>query len=42
MKIEGDFEVEAPRGEVWEKIRDPQVMGASIPGCAQHALMPAR
>jgi carbon monoxide dehydrogenase subunit G len=33
MKIEGDFEVEAPRGEVWEKIRDPQVMGASIPGC---------
>ncbi len=33
MKIEGDFEVEAPRAEVWDKIRDPQVMGACIPGC---------
>lgn len=33
MKIEGDFEVEAPRAEVWDKIRDPQIMGACIPGC---------
>ncbi|MDX2482456.1 MAG: carbon monoxide dehydrogenase subunit G [Pseudodonghicola sp.] len=33
MKIEGDFEVPAPRSEVWEKIRDPQIMGQCIPGC---------
>ncbi|ETX29287.1 CoxG family protein [Roseivivax isoporae] len=33
MKIEGEFEVEAPRSEVWDRIRDPQVMGACIPGC---------
>ena len=33
MKIEGEFEVEAPRSEVWSKIRDPQIMGACIPGC---------
>lgn len=33
MKIEGSFEVPLPRVEVWEKIRDPQVMGACIPGC---------
>lgn len=33
MKIEGDFEVAHPRTEVWNKIRDPQVMGSCIPGC---------
>ncbi|WP_422372181.1 CoxG family protein [Hoeflea sp.] len=33
MKIEGNFEVDHPRAEVWEKIRDPQLMGSSIPGC---------
>ncbi|WP_116081800.1 CoxG family protein [Tropicimonas sp. IMCC34011] len=33
MKIEGEFEVEAPRTEVWKKIQDPQIMGACIPGC---------
>ncbi|KGF70824.1 hypothetical protein LL06_02740 [Hoeflea sp. BAL378] len=33
MKIEGNFEVDHPRAEVWDKIRDPQVMGGCIPGC---------
>ena len=33
MKIEGDFEVPAPRSVVWEKIRDPKIMGQCIPGC---------
>lgn len=33
MKIEGSFPVDAPRGLVWEKIRDPAVMGSCIPGC---------
>lgn len=33
MKIAGEFEIDAPRAEVWEKVRDPQVMVQCIPGC---------
>lgn len=33
MKLDGRFEVAAPRIAVWEAIRDPQVMAICIPGC---------
>ncbi|WP_158970406.1 CoxG family protein [Chachezhania sediminis] len=33
MKIEGRFDVNAPRAEVWDKVRDPAVMAQCIPGC---------
>jgi carbon monoxide dehydrogenase subunit G len=33
MKLEGNFVVHAARDVVWEKIRNPGLMGACIPGC---------
>ena len=33
MKLDGRFEVAAPRIAVWEAIRDPQIMAMCIPGC---------
>ncbi len=33
MKFAGAFDVKAPRPAVWEKIRDPGLMAACIPGC---------
>lgn len=33
MKIEGNFPVDAPRSLVWDRIRNPGVMGQCIPGC---------
>lgn len=33
MKLGGSFTVHAPRAVVWEKIRNPALMGECIPGC---------
>lgn len=33
MKLQGTFVVGAAREVVWEKIRNPAVMGGCIPGC---------
>lgn len=33
MKIEGTFDVAAPREKVWRFITDPDEMGPCIPGC---------
>ena len=33
MLIEGQFNISAPRAQVWEKVRDPAVMSECIPGC---------
>ena len=33
MKLEGTYEVPAPRMKVWEAFLDPKVMKKAIPGC---------
>lgn len=33
MKVEGTFEFDAPRGEVWEMLLSPEVLADCIPGC---------
>lgn len=33
MKLAGTFDIDAPRSQVWDKVRDPHVMAACIPGC---------
>jgi len=33
MKLKGNFVVNATRDVVWEKIRNPALMGGCIPGC---------
>lgn len=35
MKIEGNFEVQAPRATVWDKFQDTELMGQCIPGCEE-------
>jgi carbon monoxide dehydrogenase subunit G len=33
MKIEGSYEVPAPRQKVWEAFLDPEMLRQAIPGC---------
>ena len=33
MKMSGTRLLDAPRGEVWEKLNDPDVLKRCIPGC---------
>jgi hypothetical protein len=33
MKLEGTYEVPAPRSKVWEAFLDPKVLKKAIPGC---------
>ena len=33
MRLEGTFDVKAPRQQVWERITDPSLMVGCIPGC---------
>jgi carbon monoxide dehydrogenase subunit G len=33
MKLEGEYEVPAPRSKVWEAFQDPTVLQKAIPGC---------
>jgi uncharacterized protein len=33
MKIEGSYEIHAPRERVYEVLTDPEVLGRCIPGC---------
>ena len=32
MKVEGDFLFNGPREEVWEIVRDPEVLATALPG----------
>jgi len=42
MRMEGTFEVGAPRERVWRCITDPTLMVACIPGCEEIAPVDAR
>ena len=33
MKLEGEYEVPAPRSKVWDAFQDPNVLQKAIPGC---------
>jgi len=33
MKLEGTYEVSAPRKKVWEAFQDPKLLKKAIPGC---------
>ena len=33
MKLEGEYEVPAPRSKVWDAFQDPTVLQKAIPGC---------
>ena len=33
MKLEGEYEVPAPRAKVWDAFQDPSVLQKAIPGC---------
>ena len=33
MKLEGEYEVPAPRTKVWDAFQDPNVLQKAIPGC---------
>ena len=33
MKIEGNYEFNAPREKVWQVLLDPQIMAQCLPGC---------
>ena len=33
IKLEGEYEVPAPRSKVWEAFQDPTVLQKAIPGC---------
>jgi uncharacterized protein len=33
MKLEGEYEVPAPRAKVWDAFQDPTVLQKAIPGC---------
>jgi len=39
MKLEGSYEVKAPRQKVWEAFLDPAVLQKAIPGCEKLELM---
>ena len=32
MKLEGEYIFDGPREEVWELVRDPQVLATALPG----------
>ena len=33
MKLDGEYEVPAPRSKVWDAFQDPNVLQKAIPGC---------
>jgi carbon monoxide dehydrogenase subunit G len=33
MEMHGEFRIPAPRQQVWEKLNDPEILKACIPGC---------
>ncbi|MFW6085028.1 MAG: CoxG family protein, partial [Gemmatimonadota bacterium] len=33
MKLTGSHKLDAPRGEVWKALLDPDVIAATLPGC---------
>ena len=35
MEMHGELRIPAPRVEVWEKLNDPEILKACIPGCEQ-------
>ena len=35
MTMDGEVELSAPRNEVWEKLNDPEILKACIPGCEE-------
>jgi carbon monoxide dehydrogenase subunit G len=35
MVMSGEYQIAAPRDVVWEKLNDPEVLKACIPGCEQ-------
>jgi uncharacterized protein len=35
MRIEDRFSIAAPRGRVWQAIRDPDVVASCLPGCRE-------
>ncbi len=35
MTMNGEFQLAAPRQAVWDKLNDPEVLKASIPGCEE-------
>lgn len=35
MKIEGSYELSAPREQVWEALHDPRCLTETIPGCEE-------
>jgi carbon monoxide dehydrogenase subunit G len=35
MTMSGEYQIAAPRQVVWEKLNDPEVLKACIPGCEQ-------
>jgi carbon monoxide dehydrogenase subunit G len=34
MTLDGSFVVAAPRERVWRSLRDPEIVGSCVPGCA--------
>jgi len=39
MKLEGSYEVKAPRQKVWDAFLDPETLRKAIPGCEKLELM---
>ena len=39
MKLEGSYEVKAPRQKVWDAFLDPAVLQKAIPGCEKLELV---
>ena len=40
LEMTGDFQLSAPREFVWEKLNDPDVLKACIPGCEELEKLP--
>ena len=35
MKVNGEYEIHAPRQRVWEALLDPEILAKTLPGCEQ-------
>ncbi len=33
MELDGEYQISAPRTEVWQALNDPEILKACIPGC---------
>ena len=40
LEVTGDFQLSAPLESVWEKLNDPDVLKACIPGCEELKKLP--